>query len=330
MNATIRKFHIENFWSKNMFSQENIERGWELIQGSKNVTLLTHSKPDGDGISACAVLEIVLKKLGKNVETVYPDSPEFEFKRQPEKVFVSEHSQLPDLLIACDTANSERMYYPEIFKGIPLINIDHHVSNSIKGTVNFVDSESSSACEVLFLLLQAWEQSLIGKKISELLLFGILYDTRVFSNQGATSSTLRIAADLVDKGADLFKLKNELLANKDPKIIKFWSVILDRIEVDEDKKIAWSYFKQDDLKNFDLTLSSTVGFSNFLAEICQIDVTLLFYETSDGKTKVSLRSKEFDVNQFAALFGGGGHKNAAGIISSEPIEEFMAKVVGRL
>ena len=151
-----------------MFDPKVVAAAWELIKKSSKITLLAHYKPDGDTVSACAALDIILRRLGKTVETVYPTTPEFNFKRQPEKVFINEHSQTPDLLIACDTANFDRLYFPEAFQTIPLINIDHHVSNTIDGVYNFIDPDSSSACEILYSLLLAWDETAIEVRGGEL------------------------------------------------------------------------------------------------------------------------------------------------------------------
>lgn len=321
---------------EDMFSGGLVEDLWRLIDGAGKITLLPHTKPDGDAVAACAALEFVLLGLGKTVEIVYPNRPDFDYTRQPKNVLVGEHSFVPDLIFVCDTANYERFYYPDDFKGVDLVNIDHHVSNSISGTLNFVGHDASSTCEILFLLLKALDvvagrgDSFVNKDVANTLLFGILYDSRVFHTQATHPSTLRIAADLVECGADLYKLKCELLSNKDHKILTLWKLLLDRIEISKGKRAVWSYITQDDLKKLDVTLTSLVGFNDFLTDIAGIDVTLLFYETEEGKTKVSLRSKEYDVNAFAAKFGGGGHKNAAGILSEKSIDDLIVEMTSLL
>lgn len=314
----------------NQFDKKDIDRAWELIKNAKKITLLTHFKPDGDGVSACAALSEVLLDIGKEVEAVYPNEPEFEFKRKPARVVLGEHVQHPDLLISCDTANYDRLYYPDDFQNIPMINIDHHVSNSINGTVNFVDAQASSAAEIVFRLLNEWNSSCITKSVAEALLIGILYDTQIFRTQSTHVSTLRVASDLIDKGANLFELKTELLSNKNPEIIKLWGLLLERIRFSRDKTSTWTYLTQADLKEFGLQLSSLIGFNDFLSDISQIDVTAMFYEIETGETKVSLRSKTRDVNQLAKQFGGGGHKNASGILSKKPLDQVMQEVTAEL
>jgi bifunctional oligoribonuclease and PAP phosphatase NrnA len=318
-------------------SFEHMSDSLQLIESAKSITLLTHTKPDGDGVGACIALDYFLSSLGKKVETVYPDAPEFDYKRKPKNLFIGKHSQKPDLLIACDVATYDRMYYPSDFKNIPLINIDHHVSNAIHGTYNFVDPEASSASEVVYLLIKQWSRKLVSSKlvsekfispeIADALLFGILYDSRLFHTQATQARTLRIAADLIDLGANLFKIKIELFSHKDPKILKLWELVLQRIKISKNQVAAWSYLTQQDLKKFNLKLSSLVGFSDFLSDISDIDVSILFYETESGETKVSLRSKTYDVNKLAAQFGGGGHKNASGIMSKRPLQDLMPDVI---
>lgn len=314
----------------NSFSDEDISKALKLIKKSNNITLLTHFRPDGDGISACAAFEDILLRLNKKVETIYPNKAEFEFKRIPKNIFINKHKQKPDLLIALDTANYERLYYPKEFNNIPFINIDHHISNSLKGTYDFVSGNTSSTCEILFELIKEYNIDLINKYTAECLLFGILYDSNVFQTQSTYPSTLRVSAELIELGADLFKLKTELISDKDPKIINLWGKLLSNIQITKSGQAAWAKITQNDLKKEKLTISSLIGFNNFLSQITGVEYTLLFYKTRDNKTKVSLRSKTKDVNKLASQFGGGGHKNAAGILTNEPIDQLIKKITSLL
>lgn len=315
------------------FNSKDLANAWNLICNSQNITFLTHFKPDGDGISACAAFEEMLSKYFKNkkhIETIYPTLSEFKLLREPKNILINSHKQIPDLIFAFDTANYDRLYYPDIFKNIPLINVDHHVSNSIKGTINFIFGSVSSTCEVVYELIKIWAPEAIDKTVAEMLLTGILYDTQVFHTQSTTAHTLKAAAELIEFGADLFSLKNELLAHKDPNIIKLWGYLLNNIKFSKNKKAAWAYISQNELKSLKLTLSSIVGFNNFIAEISGVDVTALFYETEEGLTKVSLRSKIADVNAIAKEFGGGGHIHAAGILCNKPLDQTISLITQKL
>jgi bifunctional oligoribonuclease and PAP phosphatase NrnA len=310
---------------------EQLAGAWQLIQKAKKITLLTHKKPDADGISACAALAHMLEKYDKDIEAIYPSPAESDtIQRQPRNVLINKHTIIPDLIIVCDTANYDRMYYPEEFKQIPLINIDHHVSNAIKGNYNFVNPLAASTCDYLFLILKHWDKSCIDKYIAECLLFGMLYDTQVFQTNATQARTLRIAADLMDYGADLYALKTELLCNKNPKIIALWAHVLGSVKITPSGKAAYALVTNADLQELGVTSAGLAGFSNFFAQISGIDVSALFYEIEPGVTSVSLRSKTTDVNALAGKFGGGGHKFAAGITSKKPIHELAQEIMSLL
>lgn len=312
------------------YDKKSMKQAWKLIKTSKKITLLTHSQPDGDGVSACAALDTILTRMGKQIETIFPNKPEFDFKRCPQNTLIDKHIQNPDLIISCDAANFDRLYFPTSFKSIPLINIDHHISNSLNGTFNFVNGQSSSACEVLYILLSSWNSSVIDKYVAECLLFGIIYDSQLFHIQSTTSTTLEISAKLMDCGANLFQLKTELISNKSYKILLLWGKILSNIKVSARKNAVWAIVTQQDLKDFGINISSLIGFNNLMSQICDIDITLFFYETEQGQTKVSIRSKITDVNKFANQFGGGGHTNSAGILCSKPITQVVEEITSKL
>jgi phosphoesterase RecJ-like protein len=308
------------------YCPEEVLKAWRMIEQAKRITLLTHDKPDADGISACAALDHLLTKLGKTVEAIYPSAPEESLTRQPKIVLINNHKQTPDLIIICDTASYKRAYYPEAFKHIPLLNIDHHISNSITGTCNLINANASSTCEELVRIIRAWGPQLIDTHVAECLLFGMLYDGQVFQTQAVTSATLRIAADLMDLGANLYELKTELLSDKNPGIIKLWGSILSSIHISTDQRAAWARVTTADLQAAGVQLPALVGLNNFLFQIGGVDIAAIFYEKEAGITKVSLRSRVTDVNAIAAKFGGGGHKFAAGIELHKPIDEVIALV----
>lgn len=318
---------MEHHLVTNLFSTKDLDAAWNLFKKAQKITFLTHRNPDADGVSACAALAHVMEKLGKHVEAIYPTKLESVVTRQAAKVLVDQHSMIPDLIVICDTANYDRLYYPDSFKTIPSINIDHHVSNSLQATFNFVAPAISSACELTYHLLQYWAADQVDEYVAQSLLLGILYDCQVFYIQDTSPQTLRTAADLMERGANLYELQQELLQNKSPEIIYFWGQLLSSVTIDNNGTFAWVAISQKDLDARGIALTSLIGFSNFLAQLSGVDISAILYETGDGKTKVSLRSKKADVNKIAGLFGGGGHKFASGILSPEPAAVLAQKLV---
>lgn len=303
---------------------------WLLIQGAHAITLLTHKSPDADGVSACCALSLIFNSQGKKVETICPDTPKKPAPKQPASFRIASHSFIPDLIIVCDTANRERMYFPECFKNIPLINIDHHISNSIAGTVDIINPTASSCCEELFFFIQANELSLMTKEIAECLLTGIMYDSKAFHTSSTSPTTLQIAADLIKSyDIDWVSIKNEMLGNPLP-VVTFWGELLSKLCVSNKKNAVWARITQAQLHAHGLSTASLEGFSNLLAEICMIDIVIIFYETEEHKSKASFRSKYADVNALAQWCGGGGHINASGVSSDLPLDELIKQVTALL
>jgi phosphoesterase RecJ-like protein len=116
------------------------------------------------------------------------------------------------------------------------------------------------------------------------------------------------------------------LYNKNPKVIALWGELLTHVSYSPSGCAAWCSISQEQLNKLGVTLTSTIGFENFLAQLSDIDVTIFFCETKDGKSKASLRSKRTDVNALANKFGGGGHKNAAGLRSDLPLPQLIQEI----
>lgn len=330
IHKKLLKGFMKQFIQNESLDKDSVSQAWHLISQAKKITLLTHKDPDGDCVSACAALDYLLTKLDKTVETIYPNKAEFDFKRQPKNIIINGHHQTPDLIIACDISAYARLYFHPSFATIPLINIDHHVCNAINGTVNLVSQNSSSTCEDLFLIISSWGEKLIDRYVAECLLAGILSDSQIFQTNAVTPRTLRIASLLMERGADLFTVKAELTQHREANIIIFWGQLLGNITITPDKKAAWIAISQENLRQQQLTLTSLVGFSNFLSQLSGIDITMVFYENEDGQAQVSIRSKQTDVNALAQQFGGGGHVNAAGITSNLPLQKLVAEVLAKI
>ena len=318
-----------SFYLDNPLNKDLALQAWQKIQQANNITLLTHRFPDADGISACAALAEILVAEGKKIEVIYPTQPELHIPRQPENVLINQHVQQPDLIIICDTANRDRAYLPAEFNGVVTINLDHHISNSIKADYDFVDGMVSSACEVVYYFLQHGNYLKLPKKVADCLLFGMVYDTQVFQIPSTAPSTLRIAAALIESGAVLVDLIAELQLHRSPQIVTFWGKLLSMASYNENKTAVWVSVSCLLLEEHGLDFFAITGLSNFLASIAGVDIVAIFQELPANKfggTKISLRSKKADVNALAQLFGGGGHRNAAGVTMALSLDEAVLLV----
>lgn len=308
------------------FSENSLRKAWQTVAAADTITLLPHYKPDGDALAACAALELVLRRHNKTVETIYPGGIPDQVPCEPSPLHNNTHTVVPDLLICCDTANAERLYLPDAFAAVPLIVIDHHVSNSLgeRATHTFLAPEASSTCEMIHTLLQAWDQD-INQELAEILLYGVVSDTQCFRTSNTSGDTLAVAGDLVSRGANLYEMAGAMTQRDNPAIISLWGELLSTVEYNG--RALWTTCTQEQLKKYNLDESALAGVVNQLASMSTIDIAILFYEQANGTSKASLRSKHTNVNALAQQFGGGGHVRAAGLSSTEPLTELMNKLL---
>ncbi|MDQ5891006.1 MAG: bifunctional oligoribonuclease and phosphatase NrnA [Candidatus Dependentiae bacterium] len=300
---------------------------WPLIEAAHRITLLAHQKPDPDALGSTGALALLFKRMGKIVEVIYPGIGRDPLPYVVEHLQENTHTMLPDLIISCDTPTMNRLYFPAEFTVIPHINIDHHQHNTIPATVSYVDTTCTSTCEMVYRLLVAWQQPL-SADMASMLLFGIMTDTLNFKVPGTTPSTLRVAADLIECGANLAALNQALIIHSDPKVLALWGELLHTARHNKNESVMWTVCSPELLAKYQFSDTALNGFVAFFAQTLTNDVSILFYE-NNGMSKASMRSKATNVNAIAREFGGGGHILASGITSSLPLEELIKEVTAK-
>lgn len=256
-----------------------------------------------------------------------------------ENVTCQENFEKYDLIITVDVADIPQLgdLYTdnkEVFASVPVINIDHHASNTQFGKINLIDLASSSTAEILYGLIKDMEahfnKELMIPEISTFLLSGITTDTGSFQNANTTPKSMEIAADLMDSGANQQDIIKYLFRTKNLSTLKLWGKILTKIEVDKKHKLIWSTITQGDLRNSGARMDESEGIiDELLVHAPEAEIIALFKE-DEGMTSVSLRSKnaQADVAAIAEKFGGGGHVQAAGAkFPKQTLSEVMHKVL---
>jgi len=243
---------------------------------------------------------------------------------------------MPDLLFVVDCAElgmvgSLLKIEKELFSRVPLVNIDHHCSNHRFGHFNFVDDSASSTAEVLADLVSRMGIQ-ITPRVANLLLTGIVADTDSF-RYNSSATTLRRAADLIDRGASLFWTHEQLDKRRSPRELGLWNVILAKLEISLGGKVLISSVSQGDYTRYYHLISEVRGeIANFLLDTKDVVLVLLFQEIGDEVIRLSVRATDsFDASLLAARFGGGGHRRAAGCrISGPSLSEAKTEVVSFL
>ena len=191
-----------------------------------------------------------------------------------------------------------------------IINIDHHVTNTRFGDINLVDPKATSTVEMLYHLFADLGFT-ISPEIALSLLTGLVTDTLGFRTVGVSADTLRIAADLVEAGADLSYVTTHALSLKAMSTLQLWGTGMNKMHLK--KGLLWTAITNQERKAVNFRSNSSVGLVNLLADVDGVSMGAVLMEMDDSTVKVGLRCRPpYDVSAVAAALGGGGHPLAAG------------------
>ena len=302
----------------------------DAIREHDRFVLTTHENPDGDALGSLLAANLALEQLGKNtVMVMHGDAPlpgEYGFmpmanlqRRWPDDV-------AERVLFAVDCANESRIADPEVLGRVPLsINVDHHHDNTRFGQINLIVADASSTGEVLRDLFRELDVELTPD-IAEALYIALVTDTGRFQYTNTTPKALRLAAELVDAGADVHRVFQGVYESVQFAKLKLLARALERAQVFEGGRIVVSYLLRTDFNEVGAAEPYSEGIIDTLRSVEGADMAVLIREPprSDGPARrVSLRASidELDVSAIARKSDGGGHRQAAGFSSEASIEE---------
>lgn len=303
-----------------------INRIVDVIQQSRNICVVGHIRPDGDCVGSQIGLTLALRKEGKKVVCWNEDQIPQKYRfLDPDHVFEKPAKGFKfDCVVATDAASYERLgkVAPMIGSRQLLINIDHHESNTRYGDINWVSAREASSGELIYKLLKVarWP---ITKPIANCLFTAVSTDTGSFQYANTRPGTYNIAGELVRKGADLAKICDEVYQSYPLSRVRLLRHMYSHFRLAQDNKIAWFWLRKADLARTGAQSADSEGLIDHIRAIEPVIVACVFEEVDPELTRISLRSKseKVNVNEIAALFGGGGHPAAAGArIQGRPIE----------
>jgi len=312
-----------------MNSYKDLNKIRDVINDNASFVISSHINPDGDAVGASLGLGLALQAAGKDVKVVINGVAAKFMGIAGSELISGEVDSGDDVILIClDCATLERLYIKERFNDFKTtINIDHHITNTGYSAYNYVDGQVASACEVVFELVEGFLP--IDKNIAEALLLGILSDTGGFSHSNTKVATLKNAARLMDTGADITKMKKRVLNNRTMSEAKAFGLALNNMK-QEHGCINISYLTKDDFETTGAVYSDLDGIAEYMLEVSGAMVSLFFTERDGGIIKVNFRSMKANVSEVAALYGGGGHINAAGANIEGNVFEVMDNVVGKV
>lgn len=298
----------------------------ELLRGSDRFVLTGHAPLDGDGLGSALGLCRALRLLGKTAHVVSDAPVPANLRWLPGAADVipwtrgayDTHPGLADAqaLLCFDSGDTRRLGgpYDERPRSMAVVNVDHHVTNTRYGVLNWVDEAAPSVGEMVFRLLRAAGMP-VDADVALPLYLSLVEDTGRFSYSNTTPAALRAGADLVAAGADPETITNHLYRNEDLGTMRLRARCVERLRTAADGRLATTYVTWADLEELGL-LEGDQG--REMVEVAigleGTEVGILFRGLRPGEgTKVSCRSKtDFDVAAVCVARGGGGHRKAAG------------------
>ncbi len=304
-----------------------------LLRAHERFVVAAHIRPDGDAIGSCLGLALALRKLGKSVRVLNEDGlPEnLAFLPGGELVERPDGPVEADVAIALDNATQPRLGDGVLaaFAGVPrLVNVDHHVSNTLYGDVHYIDSASPAVGQIVAEWLEAADIPL-DAAIAENLYTAISTDTGSFQYSSTTPATYRTAARLVEAGLDVGELNRRIYQSFPLRRTRLLQALFQVLQLSEDGRVASWHCSRAMMDAAGAKAEDTENLIDQIRSIDGVAAAAFFEELPDGKIRLSLRSKDarFDASALCGQFGGGGHKMAAGARLRGPMDEARHRVL---
>jgi len=304
----------------------------DFIQSEDDFLITSHIHPDGDSIASVLVFGSILKQLGKRYQILLDDRVprKFDFLSGIDEVSCIDDASLsfsPRVLITLDSSNLERIGRVQavIPGNIPVINIDHHLSNETFGTLNLVNAEESSTVEIVYDLYSSMNLP-FSADVATYIYTGILCDTGRFLFPNTTSRSLAICSEMIEYGASPDTIADKLYFRMSRDTVHALASALSTLEFHFDGVVSCIYLANGAYSGSDRI--DTEGFVDFLLAIDQTEVEFLMVEKEPNLFRISFRSKnKVDVNEVAKHFGGGGHTRASGCTLSGTVGDVKQKIL---
>ncbi|MDE2904267.1 MAG: DHH family phosphoesterase [Chloroflexota bacterium] len=316
------------------------------IRRSRRPLIVSHRNPDPDSLGSALGLAAIFDALGASpvlavsepesidpVMATIPGSARFH-PLTVDVLAAPPHGQAFDALFSVDTASlyllsSEDRVRAALAEIRPIVNIDHHVTNERFGDLNYVVSDAAAAAEVIWMLL-----STLGGGISRAgaiaLQAGLVADTLGFQTKETGPRTLRAAAALQAMGGDTSDVPRRVLNVRTFEASRLLGAALAAAVRSEDGRVIWTQVSAEMAAGVGARIADSQGIPNVLQDIADAVAVAVFYEVSDSRTRVSLRSLGPRIDGVAASFGGGGHALAAGATVHAPLNVATEQVLARM
>ncbi len=307
-----------------------------IIKSSKKILIISHINPDGDTLgSMCGLRALIKENFKKECDMLVDNLPEsygFLPSIKCAKFYDTiDKSLVYDLVITVDVAAIDRMDEAKIFfdKATVTLNIDHHATNNAYAQHNIVVPNASSAGEVIAQLAceNGWK---MNYDVALSLYTAILTDTGSFKFSNTSAKTFETVAKLLEYGVKPHDVYKQCFESYPKNFFLFQNYCLNKAVFLKDDKVAYTEIYKKDVEKFAVGADCTEGLTEKLRAISSTEIAFIAKEIAPGVTKFSMRSKTADVSAICSVFGGGGHKLAAGCVIKSSVKPAIEKVLAQI
>ncbi len=305
-----------------------------LVRAASRVIIGTHLNPDGDALGSALSVSLILDQWGVPNDVVCnnlaPDS--LKFLPGAERITTDPGRVDHDLAIILDLEAMDRLgsVRPLFDRVRTKIVVDHHIPYESPGDLRIVTTAYPATCSILFDLFHH-KSVTMTPEIATCLLTGILTDTGNFRYPNTTPHALYQTALLLEGGGNISQISEEVYMRKNLGAVQLLGYVLANMHLSEDQRLAWAVIPIEVFVGLKGSDQDTEGIVNELLAIKTVEIAALLRESKPGKIRGSLRSRaKFDVATVAQEFGGGGHRNAAGVSFEGSLTDAEAELVRAL
>lgn len=303
-----------------------------LLGAAHRILLITHITPDADAIGGLLALGRALRRLGKAVTVSCSDVVPQRFAYLPGySEIVNRADGAFDLIVSLDCSDLRRVgpiYRAQEWREIPFLNIDHHVTNTHFGTLNWVEPAYVATSEMVLDLCDRLGVELDADQ-AKCLLYGIIGDTLGLRTNNVTPALLGRVMRLMQAGAPLAEIMDQIFNRRPFSLLRAWEKALETMRLENG--VIWAVLSRQARLEVGWPDSDVQGLSNFLLSADEACLSAVLVEKDNGQVEVGMRARApYDVARVALEFGGGGHPQAAGCTMDGPLNETVAKIVAAL
>jgi phosphoesterase RecJ-like protein len=301
----------------------------ELIETKRRFAITSHIRPDGDSLGSSLGLCWLLRALEKDAEVIMRDPVPHAYQQLPGAAEVRVTPSVDrayDAVFVIECSDITRPGLIDLEKQF-VVNIDHHSTTALFGTINWIDSTASAVGEMIYNLCKATGVR-VTKEIAECVYTALITDTGSFHYSNTTERTFKVASELVRTGVKPAKTAEAVFASYPWSRIQLMGDVLSTARRDSSGKVACMRQSLEMQKRAAAADEDTDGFVNYPLTVAEVEAVALLKECAPQTYRTSLRSKgDVNVARVAELFGGGGHRNAAGCTLTGPWAETEKKIV---